>query len=227
MNVITRAEWKARPAKSRDILPWVKIDTVFVHYTASASDQTGDPKARMRGIQNYHMDTKGWNDIAYNFAFSHDGDVLEGRGWAIKSAATGAENGHSVAFVFLGADKVGRDDVTAKGRAALGQLIREARRRKGRALIVKGHTEAPGIAGATECPGKELLAYVHLRGWEVDENVKVQYPAKFFEWAAWYLGEGYYAEYGPRNPLVRPKLDAHLKPIYWVALKRFLAARAK
>lgn len=227
MNIILRREWNARPAKSRDTLPWSRIDTVFVHYTASLSDETGDPRARMRGIQNYHMDTKGWNDIAYNFAFAHTGEILEGRGWAIKSAATGLENSHSVAFVFLGADKDGRDDVTAKGRAALGSLLRQARTMKGRGLIIKGHTEAPGVAGATECPGKELLAYIHLHGWEHDENVKFQYPAKFFQWAAWYLGEGAYAEAGPRNKRYRPNLPATLKPIYWIALRRFLRARAK
>lgn len=227
MNVIERAGWNARPPKSRDALPWSQIDTVFVHYTAAFSDESGDPRVRMRGIQNYHMDTKGWNDVAYNFAFARTGEVLEGRGWGIQSAATGAENDHSVAFVFLGADKVRRDDVTAKGRASLGDLIRAARKLKGRGLIIKGHTEAPGVAGETECPGAELLAYVHLRGWEHDENVKFQYPAKFFQWAAWYLGEGKYTEAGPRNPKVRPNLPVALKPIYWVALRRFLRARAK
>lgn len=227
LTFVTRREWNARPAKAKDLLPWSKIDTVFVHYTAGFQDEFGDPRARMRGIQNYHMDTKGWNDIAYNFGFARSGEVLEGRGWGIKSAATGVENSHSVAFVFLGADKVGRDDVTAKGRAALGALIREAKKLKGRALIIKGHTEAPGVAGETECPGKELLSYIHLRGWEIDENVKFQYPDKFFQWAAWYLGEGSYAKYGPRNPNHRPNVPTHLKPVYWIALRRFLNARAK
>lgn len=227
MKIITREEWKARPPVSRDILPWTRIDTIFVHYTASMSDETGDPRARMRGIQNYHMDTKGWNDIAYNFGFARTGEVLEGRGWCIQSAATGKENSHSVAFVFLGADKEGRDDVTKDGRAALGSLIRQARTMKGHGLIIKGHTEAPGVAGATECPGKELLAYIHLAGWEHDENIKYQYPDKFFQWAAWYLGEGTYADFGPRAPEHRPNLPAHLKPVYWIALRRFLRARAK
>lgn len=226
MNIISRAGWNARPPKERDVLPWTKIDTIFVHYTAAFIDESGDPRARMRGIQNYHMDTKGWNDIAYNFAFARTGEALEGRGWAIHSAATGKENDHSVAFVFLGADKVGRDDVTAKGRTTLGDLIRQAGQFK-RGLMVKGHTEAPGVAGATACPGKELLAYVHLKGWEHDENVKFQYPAKFFQWAAWYLGEGDYADFGPRSKGRRPNVPVHLKPIYWVALRRFLRARAK
>lgn len=227
MNIITRSGWAARSPKSRDSLPWSNIDTVFVHYTASLADETGDPRARMRGIQNYHMDTKGWNDVAYNFAFAKTGEILEGRGWCVKSAATGKENGHSVAFVFLGADKAGRDDVTKSGRAALGSLIRQARTMKGHGLMVKGHTEAPGVAGETECPGKEILAYVHLKGWEHDEDVKFQYPAKFFQWAAWYLGEGAYTKYGPRANGHRPNLPVVLKPIYWIALRRFLRARAK
>lgn len=32
-------------------------------------------------VQNYHMDTKGWADIGYNFLVGEDGLAYEGRGW--------------------------------------------------------------------------------------------------------------------------------------------------
>ena len=232
---VTRAEWGARPPKLVTPLSWTLVDTLFVHYTSMLSDQTGDPKAKMRGIQNYHMDTKGWADFAYNQAFSASGLILEGRKWAVHNAATGVENSHSQAVVFLGGDKEGRDDVTPKGRTALGELIREAIAvksrhggRGGKTLAILGHTQAPGQAGSTACPGKELLSYIAMKGWVIEEPI-VKYPRRFYLFASWYLGENQFKQYGPHNLAVRPKeLPARYSPqmaAYRAALRHFQAQR--
>lgn len=234
MNFTTRQEWKANPPNSVVPLSWMDIDTIFVHYTSMESDQTGDPKIKMRGIQRYHQVTKGWADIAYNWAFATTGEILQGRGWGVKSAATGVENSHSVAFVFLGGDKEGRDDVTPKGRSALGILIREAMKLKteadGGTLKVLGHTQAPGVAGATDCPGKELLSYIAIQGWKIKEPT-IKYPKNFFLFASWYLGEGNFKKYGPHNLRVRPKeLPGRFTPgtvALMVALRSYLKRRKK
>jgi len=227
LNFISRAEWQARLPKSVDHLAWSSIDTIYVHYTSMMSDETGDPKDKMRGIQNYHMDTKGWLDVAYNWAFARTGEILMGRGWNVKAGATGPENSHSTAFVFLGGDREDRDDVTAKGREALGKLIREAMRLKGSSLIVKGHTQAPGSVGQTSCPGKELLSYIAMKGWVVEPPIS--YPRRFFLFAAWYLGEGEFEKYGPHNLSVRPKeLPGRYTPgtvLLMTALRDYLRRR--
>lgn len=207
------------------MLGWQRVEIIYVHYTAAASDETGDPRARMRGVQNYHMDTKGWCDFAYNWAFSRSGLKLQGRGWGVKSAATGTENGKSQAIVFLGADAAGRDDVSPAGRDALGELIHEAFKLKGREIFVKGHTEAPNPAGSTECPGKELLAYIHAKGWKDPKPPVFRYPRNFYIWAAWYLGEGEFAEHGRRYMPLRPNVPKLLTPAYWTALKHYLKTR--
>lgn len=225
MKYTTREQWRARPAKAVTTLPWTKVDTIFVHYTAAESDRTEDAKARMRGVQNFHIDNRGWNDFAYSWAFSFTGEILEGRGWGVYTAATGVENNHSYAVVFLGADKIDRDDLTVRGRNALGEVLREAERLKGKKLIVKGHTEAQDPTGKTACPGAEILAFIKLDSWRI--NFK-GYPKHFFDWASWRLGEGIYKPYGPANPAVRPEYPK--KPIgiiYWIALQRFLQARKK
>lgn len=229
-NYIPRKDWNARSPVQVSHLPWSEIDTIYVHYTSMLSDETGDPREKMRGVQNYHMDTKHWNDFAYNFAFSRMGQILEGRGWQVKSAATGPENSHSVAFVFLGGDKVDRDDVTAKGRVALGNLIREAMSLKHGKLFVKGHTQAPGSVGNTACPGPELLNFIALQGWEIQEPA-IRYPKRFFRFAAWYLGEGDFKKYGPHKLSVRPKAlpyrgSPQMIP-YMIALRHFVAQRKK
>ena len=33
----------------------------------------------MKGIQNYHMDSRGWSDIGYNFLVGEDGRIYEVR----------------------------------------------------------------------------------------------------------------------------------------------------
>lgn len=43
----------------------------------------------MRSIQNYHMDTQGWSDIAYNLCVCQHGYIFEGRGKGKGSAANG------------------------------------------------------------------------------------------------------------------------------------------
>jgi hypothetical protein len=47
------------------------------HHTVTAA--MGDPAGILRGIQNYHMDGRGWCDIAYHILLSIDGRVWEGR----------------------------------------------------------------------------------------------------------------------------------------------------
>lgn len=230
MSRISRKEWGARPPRGVDRLPWAAIDTLYVHYTAAESDRSGDPRVRARGIQNYHMDTKGWRDVAYTHGFTDEGDVVELRGWEVHTAATGIENDHSQALVFFGADKEGRDDVTPRGRQALRGLVNEALDLKRGPLAVKGHTEARDPAGQTDCPGRELLAYIHFQngqGWRLEKRFR--YPHRFFTFAAWYLGEGPYKEFGPRNRAAYPDelFQRRIPARYWVALRYFLAQRKR
>jgi hypothetical protein len=46
----------------------------------------------MRSIQNYHMDTQGWSDIAYNLAVCEHGYIFEGRGKGKGSGANGTSD---------------------------------------------------------------------------------------------------------------------------------------
>lgn len=227
MSLFTRKDWKARPPRSVTQLPWNKVDALVIHYSAAASDELPDYAARVRGIQNYHMDSNGWADIAYNWLVSRTGDAFQGRGYGVMSAATLNNNGHTQAICFLGADAKGRDDVTDRGRRAIANLLFTAEKLKGAKLgsanfQVKGHRDFV----STECPGDELYAFVKTRGWEAYRPSLSVYPPGFFKWAAWRLGEGAYAKYGPANPAVRPAVPKlPVTAVYWLALRRFLRAR--
>lgn len=162
-NYISRSGWGAKPPVSRPtVLLASRVDTVVFHYTAAGADEQADHQncaGRVRGVQAFHQNSRGWNDIAYSFLVDKHGFIFEGRGLENKSAATGAENSHTLAVCFLGDDTVGRDDVTVAGRAALVEITRWIRQRRPSATGLMGH----GDYMSTSCPGDELYGYIHSR----------------------------------------------------------------
>jgi N-acetylmuramoyl-L-alanine amidase len=98
---ITRAEWGARAPNGvtymSDMVPYV-----FVHHSAGSScNSLSSCSAQMRGIQNYHMDSNGWNDIGYSFLMGGDGNLYEGRGYNVQGSHTSGYNsvGYGVCFI--------------------------------------------------------------------------------------------------------------------------------
>jgi hypothetical protein len=86
-----RSAWGARPPKTTPtIAPSLKMG--FVHHTAGSNDYTADEvPSILRGIQAYHMDTNGWDDIGYNFLVDKFGRIWEGREGGIDQAVVGAQ----------------------------------------------------------------------------------------------------------------------------------------
>lgn len=185
---VARAGWGAAPASAVTRLPASKVDELVVHYSAALADQVADHAdcpARVRGIQRYHQETKGWADIAYNWLFCQHGVAFEGRGWGVMSAATLGHNQHTQAICFLGADRDGRDDVTVPGRHAAAELVGDFLGWQGGTAAVVGHRDRV----STACPGDELYAWVNAEGWlSHDPAAKpwpLPMPAEFWAWARW------------------------------------------
>lgn len=159
VRYVHRAAWGARAPRSPETLLATRVDTIVFHYTAADADEQSDhtncPK-RVLGIQRFHVDTRGWNDIAYNFLVCKHGYIFEGRGISTKSAATGADNSHTLAVCFLGDDTANRDDVTSAGRAALVEIARWIQERRPAAKLFRGHRDFM----STSCPGDEIYGYV-------------------------------------------------------------------
>lgn len=166
MRVVGRQAWDAVPPRGREPLPPQNARGVAVHYSGMDADEEADHARcppRVRAIQRYHMESKGWLDIAYSQLVCVHGYVFVGRGFGIRTAANGttAANDNYFAICLLGNDTEGRADVTRPARHALGELIREYQRRYPHARRVRPHSAFV----ATECPGRELRAYIDRRGW--------------------------------------------------------------
>ncbi len=105
-TICNRACWVARSAPAASQM--AALSRAIIHHTASASDYTTDyntGKAKVRGIQNVHMDANGWSDIGYHFIVSAGGHIYEGRLNSLSSLPRGAHDGsndNSFGFNIMG-----------------------------------------------------------------------------------------------------------------------------
>lgn len=56
----------------------------------------------VRTIQTFHMESKNWDDIGYNFVVGGDGAVYEARGWDKEGAHTRGFNKKAICIAFVG-----------------------------------------------------------------------------------------------------------------------------
>lgn len=80
---------------------------VWIHHTwkphVSATATHADERATVRGIQRFHVNDRGWDDIGYSFLVCQSGRAYEGRGWGRSGAhAVGHNDEPSICFVING-----------------------------------------------------------------------------------------------------------------------------
>ena len=93
-RIIPCAEWGARPPKSATIPTGRPVRALFHHTAGHALGSTdgeslAEAKAYCRSIQNYHMDTQGWNDSGQNFTVTRNGYIFEGRHGSLAACKAG------------------------------------------------------------------------------------------------------------------------------------------
>lgn len=104
VELIRRSELGMRAPRSRT--PVTASFGVTAHWegpTMGAFPHTSCP-AKWRGIQSFHMDQRGWSDIAYTAGICPHGYVLEGRWAGVRTAANGTNDGNNraLALCYLG-----------------------------------------------------------------------------------------------------------------------------
>jgi len=158
------------------------IKAGFVHHTAGANGYTkAQVPSIIRGIYAYHVKSRGWSDIGYQFLVDKFGRLWEGRYGGVHKAVRGAHAGGfntdtfgvsalgtftnvtaPVAMQYAIADLMawklslyGRDP---EGKTVLvsegGGTSRHPKGRKVTVDVISGHRDV----GNTACPGKRLYA---------------------------------------------------------------------
>jgi hypothetical protein len=150
-----RPEWGARPPRSRTAFTADYGSTSHWEGPAMGDFPHSSCATKVRVIQAFHMDTRGWSDIAYTALVCPHGVVYEGRWIGVRTAANGTNEGNSAAYAICYLGGVG-DGFTEAGKRAM--------------RAVQRYLDAHGGAGPgknchrdwkpTECPGDLICTWV-------------------------------------------------------------------
>ena len=176
---------------------WIP-DKVVVHWGGSTvPPATLEGEMRLlRGWQRFHIRTRGWRDLAYNYAIGNaTGSRFRGRGWNPSGATSGdyegdgiRENAEAVACVWLGGSGGPISTVAYRSMARLVSDILAVVDNEPDVVI--GHRD---VKGTTTCPGDEWAGWIQAEGWllapRADEEEEIMIRAtmqaqnpEFFEW---------------------------------------------
>lgn len=163
--LLKRAAWTSTPAASPG--PLTDPDGLAVHWMGPAvpvSVYQGDKAAVARfleAIRRFHVVTRGWSDIAYQFGVDTKGRRWELRGWARRSAANGdtLPNAHYGAVVAIIGQGQRPTPELLDGLADARAHFR--RRHPGGTKLLTHNQVRPD---PTECPGPSLTSWVHHGG---------------------------------------------------------------
>jgi hypothetical protein len=91
-KIFSRAQWGADESiRDAPSLHYYEVHAGFVHHTVNANDYTRDQvPSIIRGIYAYHVRSRGWSDIGYNFLVDRFGRIWEGRYGGVDRPVVGA-----------------------------------------------------------------------------------------------------------------------------------------
>ena len=127
-----------------------------IHHTAGPYNDGGNPAARMRQMQAYHIDNNGWCDIGYHFVVSQSGVLYQGRSSLMHwGAHVGGQNHNNIGIALIG-----HYDIATPPAIQIDQAVNTVRWVHQTFSVplnrdrVRGHGEWPGQG--TSCPGANL-----------------------------------------------------------------------
>ena len=148
--VRTRESWGAR---SRNCTSTHRPSKITIHHTETPTNDGLNVTARLRQIQNYHIDVRGWCDIGYHFLVGSDGNIYQGRRETIVGAHVSGANTGNVGISFVGSFQTTPPSERMQSAAAgLLAALSTAYDIDLDRTHVKTHREQ----GSTDCPGTAL-----------------------------------------------------------------------
>lgn len=110
--------------------------------------------SRVRATQAFHMDSRGWVDIAYNFLVCPHGHVFEGRGLRRRSAANGTNHANGVAYAicYMGGEG---DPFTPQAAVGFRRSFAYCRQHGGAGASRNCHSDWK----ATSCSGPQVCSF--------------------------------------------------------------------
>ncbi|XP_018419659.1 PREDICTED: peptidoglycan recognition protein 1-like [Nanorana parkeri] len=157
-TIISRSQWGGKTPTCKKLS--TPVANVIIHHTDGAyCNSKATCSTQCKNIQHYHMKTRDFCDIGYNFLIGEDGNVYEGSGWSTKGSHTKSYNDIAIGISFIG-KFTSREPNTAALNAAKKLIACGVARNFIRSnYVLRGHRNV----GKTECPGNSL--YKVIQGW--------------------------------------------------------------
>ncbi len=153
-----RSVWGAAAAKCSTSNP--TKNRIAIHHTVTPNNETGSTiVTRLRGIQSFHQNTRGWCDVGYHLLVSWDGQAWEGTPAELLGTHVGGQNTGTLGISFMG-DFTSTEPpsvMTCTGSKLIDWGVKTFGVSRTRTTIM-GHREFP--SQSTGCPGDRLLAQV-------------------------------------------------------------------
>ena len=162
VNYLPRSAWNARPPKDGPgNLTVSRVEGAVIHWPGTGSTSVIHSKAAvasaLRGWQDYHMDTRGWSDIAYQVAVDQAGRAWTLRGLRIQSGANG-NNDLNERYGAILLVLVTGEQPTAAMKATTRAVIADFRRIFPRGTAIRPHSAVR--PDPTDCPGPAARAAI-------------------------------------------------------------------
>jgi hypothetical protein len=155
VKFVSRKAWGARTPRGRTPIPG-GVTGIALHYEGPKTGTFPHSECdnRVRSIQRFHMDNRGWDDIAYTALVCPHGYVYEGRGPGVRTAAQGTNYGNDefYAVCWLGGEG---DPFGAASKQGFLDAIAWLRSR-GAGRAVKPHS----AFHSTGCPGAPIRNWI-------------------------------------------------------------------
>lgn len=160
VRIYSRQEWGARPP-AKSMSDQYRPSEAFIHYSdspnASKLNNFAEQSAAVRAIQDFHINGRGWSDIAYHYVVAQPyfplrrARVFRARNTAKVPAAQEGHNTGTIAICVLAGpgDKLKRNTRFA---------IEEILRLHSTVKTVGGHRQVV----STSCPGDEIYAAIPI-----------------------------------------------------------------
>jgi hypothetical protein len=92
--IVPRADWGASSCKPRTTPAYGNVRVAYVHHTLSLNGYSRSRAASVvLGVCLFHRNSRGWNDIGYDFLVDRYGRVFEGRAGGVDAPVIGAQAG--------------------------------------------------------------------------------------------------------------------------------------
>ncbi|XP_030381500.1 peptidoglycan-recognition protein LE [Scaptodrosophila lebanonensis] len=165
--IVPRHSWLAqKPVEDPQPLQRPVKYVVILHTATESSEKRAINVRLIRDIQCFHIESRGWNDIAYNFLIGCDGNIYEGRGWQTVGAHTMGYNKIAIGVSFIGCFM--RELPSAAALLMCKNLLARG--------VQEGHIAADYRlichcqCNSTESPGRRL--YEEIQSWDHFYNIE-------------------------------------------------------